>query len=109
MITDEEKRRFEEFKKEGFICDFLKRIKARRENGSCMGSISMEKLKKNTILLNKAYDSFKFIDSKDKAYNDTLNSVIDYMDAQVKSGVYYNKIWKFIRCDLDDEHYSDAE
>lgn len=109
MITNEEKRTYENVKKAYFMNDFLKRVKERKETGSCLEGLAVEELKKNKIFLDEAYDYFRQTEVKDRTYNDILDSVIDSMEFQIKRDVYYKNVWKFIRCTLDDEHYAEAE
>ena len=109
MITNEEKKIYEEVKKAYFMHDFLKRVEEKKEAGSCLESLTVDELKKNKIFLNTAYDYFRQTAIKDRSYNDILDSVIETMEFQIKRDVYYKNVWKFIRCDLDDEHYAEAE
>lgn len=109
MITNEEKKIYEDVKKAYFMYDFLKRVKERKETGSCLEGLTVDELKKNKIFLDKAYDYFRQTEVKDRTYNDILDSVIETMEFQVKRDVYFKNVWKFISCNLDDEHYAEAE
>ena len=93
MITNEEKKIYEDVKKAYFMNDFLKRIKERKETGSCLEGLTIDELKKNKIFLDKAYDYFRQTEVKDRTYNDILDSVIETMEFQVKRDVYFKNVF----------------
>lgn len=105
MITREEKRAYEKTRKDYFIRDFLRCVV--EKNG--LGSLSCREVAKNSVLLEYAFNCFESANDKDTTYNDALRAVIRRIDNQIKGGIYFCKLWRFVRCDLDDERYAYAE
>lgn len=55
MITNEEKKIYEEVKKAYFMHDFLKRVEEKKEAGSCLESLTVDELKKNKIFHERSF------------------------------------------------------
>lgn len=106
MFTkDDDQKIYRKVKKEYFVHDFLRCVAER--NG--LGSLSYRDIAKNAVLLEYAFNCFVIENKKDVSYNDALNVVLRRIDNQIKGGIYFSKLWRFVRCDLDDERYAYAE
>lgn len=68
-----------------------------------------EEVKKNKVLQDCAYIFFKNYSNKNTSYNKALDAVFKAIEIRVKNGIYFSKLWKFVRCDLDDENYTEAK
>lgn len=67
-----------------------------------------EEVKKNKVLQDCAYIFFKNSSNKNTSYNKALDAAFKAIEIRVKNGIYFSKLWKFVRCDLDDENYTEA-
>ena len=67
-----------------------------------------EEVKKNKVLQDCAYIFFKNSSNKNTSYNEALDAAFKAIEIRVKNGIYFSKLWKFVRCDLDDENYTEA-
>ena len=67
-----------------------------------------EEVKKNKVLQDCAYIFFKNYSNKNTSYNKALDAAFKAIEIRVKNGIYFGNLWKFVRCDLDDENYTEA-
>ena len=74
------------FKQHYFECDFINRCSERRleETGQC--NLPYATLPDESALLSKAYELYCKMEDSNVAYNDTLDCVIDEVEAQIQRG-----------------------